>query len=97
MRTDDKACREVRDSDGRFHFIDVLPARAGGFMKFHLDVLGSQFHVNVFYLRQDRDRSGRGVDPSLLFGYGNALYSMYPRLVAQGLIGVLAVYFKNRF
>ena len=71
------------DADGRFRFIDVLPAGTGGTIGVDLQFLGIDLQLHVLCFRQNSDRCSAGVDPSAGFCFRYPLDPVDARLKFQ--------------
>src|SRR2546427_11148068 len=81
----------MRDADGRFHLVDVLPALAAGAKRIHAQVLGTDVDLNaVVDFRNDEDGGKRSVTPSRLVKRGDSNEAVDARFPGQKAIGIFA-------
>jgi hypothetical protein len=73
----------VRQPDGRFGLVDVLPAGAAGTELVEPVIIRLEVDFDIFRLGQHRDGRDRGMNASLGFRLGNALHAVRSPLVAQ--------------
>src|SRR3989442_3523073 len=81
----------MRDADGRFHLVDVLPALAAGAKRIHAQVLGTDVDLNaVVDFRNDEDGGERSVSPSRLVKRGDSNEAVNSRLAREKPISIFA-------
>ena len=90
LALDDDTRFVMRQSNGRFGLVDVLPARAAGVKLVDPVVVRLQIDVDIFRFGHHRDRGGRRVDASLGLGFGHALHAMSAAFVLQFAIDAFA-------
>ena len=73
----------------------MLTARAAGFAGFENQVLWIDLNFNVLYLGKHGHRSGRGLDSSLGFGFGNTLYAMNAAFKFEAGLGAVSLDHKR--
>ena len=73
LASDDGIGGDVRDANGGFGLVDVLPARATGSVDVDAQIGFVDFNVDVLCFGQDGDGACRRMDAALAFGCRDAL------------------------
>ena len=76
MRSPFAVFRLVGDPYRRIRGIDALPTWAGGTKDVNTEICRVDIDLHLFTFRQNGYGHGRGMDASLRFGGGNALYAV---------------------
>src|SRR5215831_19108066 len=94
LATDHGVGRNVRDADGGVRRIHRLTARARGAKRVDAQIFRFDFDIDIFGFRQHCDSDGGSVNPSLLLGGGDPLYTVNSAFIFQ--LRVHAVAFDDR-
>src|ERR1700691_5896302 len=88
---------QVGDAHGGVSSVDRLAARPGRAEGINADVLGFDFDVDFFGLREHGHGNGRSVHTPLLLGFGHALHAVDARLPLELREDALALDDGNNF
>src|SRR5713226_10036017 len=81
----------MRDADGRFHLVDVLPALAARAKRIHAQVLRTYVDLDavIDFRNHENRRKGR-MSPSRLVKRGDSNEAVNPRLAREQPKGIFA-------
>src|SRR4030042_530883 len=79
------------------NLVNVRAPRTAAVKYIDFQVVGGNFYIYFFRLRQDCYRGRRGMNPAGSLGNRHALNTMHAAFVFQSTVSVFASHFKNNF
>ena len=98
LTLDNNARRQMGQAHRRICGVDVLATGPGGPEGIDAEILFADIDtVDLFQLRQHRHCAGRGMNPTLRFGFGNALHPVSTGFKFEMAVDILPRHSANQF